>query len=377
MMSERGGMSRRSVLKMMAAASTAGAATGSWPAGRGFAAARLVVGAAYVGPKDDYGWNQGHAQGVAALKKIDGVKVVEEENVPETIQVQKTMESMINLDGATLIFATSFGYWDHMLKVAAKQPKVQFLHAGPTVWKEGMPTNAGSYNGYIDEAQYIAGIVAGYSSKSGKLGFVGAKPYPASLRNINSFTLGARTVNPKATTQVIFTGDWVLPVKEAEAVNSLADQGIDVVTCHVDSPKVVIETAERRGIHSSGYHVNQAVLAPKGYLTGAEWNWEKVYTDYVNWFGEGKSWPHIRRGGLKEGIVRNAPYGRPVSEKARKQADGAKAKFADGTFVIYKGPMKDNSGKTVIAAGKSYDRTDVWLESMNWLVEGVIGSTGS
>jgi basic membrane protein A len=370
------GISRRTVLKMIAAAGATGAAASlRVPSASG--AAALVVGAAYVGPKDDYGWNQGHAQGVAALKKIDGVKVVEEENVPETIQVQKTMESMVNLDGAGLIFATSFGYWEHMLKVAAKYPKVQFLHAAPTVWKEGMPANAGSYNGYIDEAQYIAGIVAGYTSKSGKLGFVGAKPYPASLRNINSFTLGARVVNPKATTQVIFTGDWVLPVKEAEAVNSLADQSIDVVTCHVDSPKVVIETAEKRGIYSSGYHVNQSALAPKGYLGGAEWNWEKVYTDYVKWLREGKSWPHLLRGGLKEGIVRNAPYGRPVSEKARKHADSARAKFMDGTFVIYKGPLKDNSGKTVIAAGKAHGQTDVWLESMDWLVEGVIGSTRS
>ncbi len=374
---EQGGISRRSVLKMIAAAGAAGAAAGQWPAGRAHGATKLVVGALYVGPKDDYGWNQGHAQGVAALKKLEGVKVVEEENVPETVQVQKSMESMITLDGATLIFATSFGYWEHMLKVAEKQPKVQFLHAGPTVWKEGMPKNAGSYNGYIDEAQYIAGIVAGHASKTGKLGFVGAKPYPASLRNINSFTLGARTVNPKATTQVIFTGDWVLPVKEAESVNSLADQGVDAVTCHVDSPKVVIETAERRGIFSAGYHVNQAVLAPKGYLTGAEWNWEKVYTDYVNWMRDGKSWPHLRRGGLHEGIVRNAPYGRAVSEKARQNAESAKARFMDGTFAIYKGPMKDNAGKTVIAAGKSHGQTDVWLESMDWLVEGVTGSTRS
>jgi basic membrane protein A and related proteins len=370
------GISRRAVLKMVAAAGASAATVSQWPR-RASSASRLVVGAAYVGPKDDYGWNQGHAQGVTAVKKIDGVKVVEEENVPETVQVQKTMESMISLDGASLIFATSFGYWEHMLKVAAKYPKVQFLHGGPTVWKEGMPTNAGSYNGFIDEAQYIAGIVAGYTSKTGKLGFVGAKPYPASLRNINSFTLGARTVNPKATTQVIFTGDWVLPVKEAEAVNSLADQGIDVVTCHVDSPKVVIETAEKRGIFSSGYHVNQSTLAPKGYLTGAEWNWEKVYTDYVNWLREGKSWPHMRRGGLRAGIVRNAPYGPAVSEKARKQADDAKAKFTDGSFAIYKGPMKDNTGKTVIPAGKSYDATDIWLESMDWLVDGVRGSTRS
>jgi len=139
----------------------------------------------------------------------------------------------------------------------------------------------------------------------------------------------------------------------------------------------VIETAEKRGIFSSGYHVNQSALAPKGYLTGAEWNWEKVYTDYVTWLREGKSWPHMRRGGLREGIVRNAPYGPAVGDKARKQADGATAKFKDGSFVIYKGPMKDNAGKTVIASGKSYDATDIWLESMDWLVEGVTGSTRS
>src|SRR3989442_7886126 len=113
------------------------------------------------------------------------------------------MESMISLDGASLIFATSFGYWEHMLKVAAKYPKVQFLHGGPTVWKEGMPTNAGSYNGFIDEAQYIAGIVAGHTSKAGRLGFVCAKPYPASLRHINILTLLVKNLKPKATTQGI------------------------------------------------------------------------------------------------------------------------------------------------------------------------------
>ena len=121
----------------------------------------------------------------------------------------------------------------------------------------------------------------------------------------------------------------MLPVKEAEAVNSLADQGVDVVTMHVDSPKVVVETAERRGIFSSGYHVDQSRLAPKGYLTGAVWNWPKVYTDYVNSLREGKSWPHMIRGGLKEGIVRNVPYGSAVSEETRKRADAANAKFSD------------------------------------------------
>jgi len=368
-------LSRRSILQIMAATGAAGAGAVAWPIGEAFAQRSIVCGAIYVGPKDDFGWNQGHAQGVAAIKKLANVKVVEEENVPETIEVQKSMESMINLDRAELIFATSFGYWEHMLKVAAKYPKVQFVHAGPTVWKEGMPQNAGSYNGFIDEAQYVSGVIAGATSKTGKLGFVGAKPYPAGLRNINSFTLGARTVNPNATTQVIFTGDWVLPVKEAEAVNSLADQGVDVVTMHVDSPKVVVETAERRGIFCSGYHVDQSSLAPKGYLTGAVWNWPKVYTDYVEWLRAGKSWPHMIRGGLKEGIVLNVPYGPAVSEDARKRGDAAKAKFMQGTFNIYKGPMKDNTGKQVIDASTEYDNRALWLEGMDWLVEGVIGST--
>jgi len=372
-MSYTGRFSRRELLGGVAASSSLLIA--GVPVTRAAAATKLVVGALYVGPKDDFGWNQAHAEGVAALKKLGSVSVIEEERVPETTEVQKSMESMVQLDNAGLIFATSFGYWEYMLKAAAKFPKVQFLHAAPTVWKDGMPTNAGSYNGYIDEAQYVAGIVAGHASKSGKLGFVAAKPYPASLRNINAFTLGARTVNPNATTQVIFTGDWVLPVKEAESVNTLADQGIEVVTCHVDSPKVVVETAEKRGLYSSGYHMNQAPLAPKGYLTGAEWNWQKVYTDYVNWLGEGKSWPHNLRGGLKEGIVRNSPYGSPVSEAARKNADAASAAFRTSDFKIFKGPMKSNDGKETIAAGTEYANSDLWLDSMNWLVEGVVGST--
>src|SRR5262249_49282837 len=189
-----------------------------------------TVGFIYVGSRDDYGYNQAHAQGAAALKKLPGVKVVEEEKVPETDAVEKTMESMINLDGATLLFPTSFGYYNpHMIKIAKKYPKLRFEHCGG-LWSEKDPANTGSYFGYIDEAQYISGIVAGYSTKSGKLGFVAAKPIPQVLRNINAFTLGAKLANPKATTQVIFTGDWSMPVKEAEATNSLIDQGVDVLT---------------------------------------------------------------------------------------------------------------------------------------------------
>ena len=170
------------------------------------------------------------------------------------------------------------------------------------------------------------------------------------LRNINAFTLGARSVDPKITTQVIFTGDWSLPVKEAEAANSLVDQGVDVLTCHVDSPKVIVETAERRGHLLCGYHANQATLAPKGYLTGAEWNWATVYTTHVQGRAmAGKPMPNFVRGGLTEGFVKMSPYGPAVSEAARKQADAVKAEMMKGDFAIFKGPLKDNTGKAVIA----------------------------
>jgi basic membrane protein A len=338
----------------------------------------ITVGFIYVGSQADYGYNQAHALGAAALKSMPGVKVIEEENVPETIAVQNTMESMINLDGAKLIFPTSFGYFDpHILTVAPKYPDVTILHAGGLYQEGKHPKNAGSYFGYIDEAQYIAGIVAGGTSKTGKLGFIAAKPIPQVLRNINSFTLGAQSVNPAITTQVIFTGDWAMPVKEAEAANSLIDQGIDVITMHVDSPKVIIEICERRGIFSSGYHADQSELAPKGYLTGAEWNWSKVYTDYVNLMREGKPLPHLLRGGIKEGVVKVSQYGPAVSLKTIALAEIAKAKFMTGDMIIYKGELKDNKGNIVIPAGTALPQTDIKLESMDYLVAGVIGNTGS
>ncbi len=326
------------------------------------AASETVVGFIYVGPRDDFGYNQAHAQGAVAVTKLSGVKVVEEEKVPETADVQKTMGSMITLDGATLLFPTSFGYFDpHVLKVATQYPKVTFLHAGGLYQEGKHPKNVGSYFGYIDEAQYLAGIVAGHTSRSGKLGFVAAKPIPQVLRNINAFTLGARTAKPQTTTQVIFTGDWSLPVKEAEATNSLVDQGIDVITCHVDSPKVVMETCERRGIFCSGYHASQAVLAPKGYLTGAEWNWEGVYTGFVKRFQAGEKIPNLTRGGLKEGMVRMSPYGAAVGETARQQAEAARAQLMAGTVVIFKGPLVSNTGTTLIPTGEQGFQTDLGL----------------
>jgi simple sugar transport system substrate-binding protein len=367
-------INRREMLQHIGMAGALGA-VGSLGARRADAADKLVVGVIYVGPRDDYGYNQAQAQAAAAIKKMPGVTVVEQEKVPETTDVQKTMASMIEQDGATLLFPTSFGYFDpHVLRMAEKYPKVRFAHCGG-LWTEGKhPKNVGSYFGYIDECEYLDGIVAGHVSKSKKLGFIAAKPIPQVLRNINAFTLGARSVDPKITTQLIITGDWALPVKEAEAANSLIDQGVDVLTCHVDSPKVVVETAERRGILVCGYHANQSALAPKGYLTGAEWNWITPYTTHVKDAMAGKPMVNFLRGGLKEEFVKTSAYGKPVPESARRNADAIKAQMMKGGgFVIFKGPLKDNTGKTVIDTGAQHQQTAVTLEQMNYLVEGVIG----
>jgi basic membrane protein A and related proteins len=365
-----GGISRRHLLQGSAAL-TLGSALGV----RAAIAAETTIGFIYVGSRDDYGYNQAHAQGAAALKNLPGLKVVEEEKVPETDAVEKTMESMINLDGAKLLFPTSFGYYNpHMIKMANKYPKLRFEHCGG-LWTEKDPKNAGSYFGYIDEAQHVAGIVAGYSTKSGKLGFVAAKPIPQVLRNINAFTLGAKLANPKVTTQVIFTGDWSMPVKEAEATNSLIDQGIDVLTCHVDGPKTVMENAARRGAMVCGYHVNQSPLAPKAYLTGAEWNWEALYPKFVKMMIAGETIPNFYRGGLKEAIVKVSPYGEMVSAEARKHAEDIKARLTASDYVIFKGPVSDNRGKIVIAAGTDRGQKDPELEKMDYLVDGVIGAT--
>jgi basic membrane protein A len=369
-MSHRTDTSRRQALASLSALSLAGLAP--------FAAraqTKLTVGVIYVGPKDDYGYNQAQAAAAAELKRLPGLKVVEEENVPETTAVQKSMTGMVAQDGAKLLFPTSFGYFDpHMLALSAKYPDVRFSHCGG-LWTEGKhPKNTGSFFGYIDECQYLNGVVAGHMSKSKKIGFVAAKPIPQVLRNINAFTMGARSVDPKITCTVIFTGEWSMPVKEAEATNSLADQGIDVFTMHVDGPKVIVETAAKRGKMVCGYHASQAKLAPNAYLTGAEWNWSTAYKTVVDAALAGKPHPNFLRGGLKEGYVKMSAYGPAVSDAAKKQADDIKAKMMAGAFDIFGGGLKDNKGAVVIPAGKTLKQTDLDLEKMNYLVEGVIGS---
>ncbi|CAN5125265.1 BMP family ABC transporter substrate-binding protein [soil metagenome] len=364
-------ISRRGLLKG-GAAGALGLASGLLPVDLARAAG-LTIGIVYVGPRDDFGWNQAHAVAAKALKAIPGVTVVEEENVPETDAVSKSMESMIKLDGATLVFATSFGYFDpFMLDMAKKYPKVEFRHAAG-LWTDKNPKNAGSYYGYLDQGHYVDGVAAGLATKSGKLGFVAAKPIGTVLLNINSFLLGARSVNPKASVQVIFTGEWSLPVREAESTNALVDAGCDVITCHVDSPKVVIQTAESRGVKTCGHNASQASLAPKGFITGSEYKWITIYSQFADTLAKGGTLPNFVRGGYDKDYVQNTAYGAGATPEAIKAADAAKADLK-ALKPIFVGPMKDNKGKEVIPAGKTYAPYDAWLEQTNFLVDGVVGS---
>ena len=360
--------SRRTLLK----AGAASLATAALPFGIARADTAVVLGIVYVGPKDDFGWNQAHATSVATLKSLPGITVVEEENVPETDAVSKSMESMINLDGANLILATSFGYYSpFVVELAKKYPDVQFRHAAPLWNKDKDPKNAGSYFPYLNQAHYVDGVAAGLSSASGKIGFVAAKPIPSVLSNINSVLLGARSVNPKATVQVIFTGDWSLPVREAEATNALVDAGCDLITCHVDSPKVVIQTAEGRGVKTCGHNASQAPLAPKGFVTGAEYKWETIYKQYADDIASGTPLPNFLVGGYNNDMLRNTAYGAGATPDAIKAADAAIAALKGG-FMIYKSGLKDNTGKVV--TDKDYDNYDPYLDGMNWLLDGVQGS---
>jgi simple sugar transport system substrate-binding protein len=365
-------ISRRSLLRA-GAVGAAGAALGFGPL-RAARAADLTVGIVYVGARDDFGWNQAHAVAIKALKEVSGVKVVEEENVPETDAVSKSMESMINLDGAGLILATSFGYYSpFVVDLAKKYPKVEFRHAAPLWNKDKDPKNAGSYFGYLNQGHYVDGVAAGLSTKTNKIGFVAAKPIASVLSNINSVLLGARSVNPKAIVQVIFTGDWSLPVREAEAANALVDAGCDVITCHVDGPKVVIETAEKRGVMSCGHNASQAPLAPKGFITGAEYKWETIYKGYAADLAAGKPLSNFTAGGYEVDFVRNSPFGAGCSAAGKTAALAAIEGLKAGK-PIYVGPLKDNkTGKVVI--DKTYGNLDPYLDKMDYLLEGVVGST--
>jgi basic membrane protein A and related proteins len=365
-------------------ASACAANTASNAAGGGATAGKpgtggTAIGFIFVGPKDDYGYNQAAYEGSQEVAKAFGnLKVLTAENVPEDDNATRIMEGMIS-QGAKIIFATSYGHKDPALKVAAAHPDVVVVQQGNIV--DGtMPANFGTYFGTVYEPVYLAGIVAGKTTKTNKLGYVYAFPIPQTLDNINAFELGAKSVNPAAKTYVVNTSSWCDPGKQKAAVDSLLAQGVDVISQHQDCTATVIKATEAAGKYTVGYHANAQAIAPKGWLTGSEWKWGPLYTKLVQKILDGgftgSEYNANFRVGLKTGDnpFVQSPYGPMVSEETKKLVDDARAKITKDSSP-FAGPIVDQSGKTVIPPGTVPDYKTI--ESINYFVDGVVGKIPS
>jgi basic membrane lipoprotein Med (substrate-binding protein (PBP1-ABC) superfamily) len=357
------------VVALVVLACGAPAAPGA-TSGEAASAEKFIVGALHVGAINDAGYNQAHHDGLEEMKAaVPGAELVEAENVPESADAERVMESMIQ-QGAKMIFPQSFGYLDPALNVAAKHPEVIFMH--PAGFK--LAPNLGTYWGNNFEAMYLGGIAAGAATKSGKLGFITAFPIPNILASVNAFHLGAKSVRPDVETTLVINGAWVDPVKEAAATNALADAGVDVVTMIVDSPITIVKTAEERGIFVVGFH--SAALkefAPKGWLTGVAYTWGPLYTRLVKSVQDG-TWKseHIR-GGIETDYVTMADFGPSVTAETQEAIKKAEEGLISGDLKIFAGPLKDNKGVERIPAGEAGGME--LLDTTDWLVEGVVGQT--
>ncbi|MUG66187.1 BMP family ABC transporter substrate-binding protein [Paenibacillus sp. 7541] len=353
-----------------AAPSPSGAAEGGEAAAPGTGGS--AIGFIFVGTKDDHGYNQAAYIGSEAVEQaFPDMKVLRSENVPETAEAERVMEQMIK-NGAKIIFPTSYGHLEPSLNVAKRHPDVAFFHQG------GLKTadNLGTYFGTIWEPNYLAGVTAAQMSKTGKLGFIVSVPIPQVLLNVNAFQLGAQSVNPDATTSVVFTGSWCDPGQQANAANSLIDAGADVLGQHQDCTKTVIETAERRGVMSVGYHTDASALAPEGWLTGSVWNWSDLFVDMtrtaIDGSFKGSIYDGKYRGMLKDDVVQLTDFGASVPEDVRTYVLEQKQAIIDGTLHPFAGPVKDQEGNVKIEEGAEPDAEE--LEATDYLVEGVIGS---
>ncbi len=330
---------------------------------------KLKVGFVTVGPASDWGYNYAHNQGrlylEARMANEATTSIVE--NIPESAELERVLEKMI-ADGTKLIFPTSYGYLDPALRVAARHPDVIFAHCGG--FKSA--SNLMTYFSYIHEPMYLSGMAAGRMTKTNKLGFVAAHPIPQVLRNINAFTLGARSVNPKATVNVVWTNNWYDPPTEAEAAKGLIKLGADVLTMHQDSPLTVVQTAESAGVFSVGYHADLHQFAPKGWLTGAMWDWGELYVRIAQSVKDGTWKTEQYRAGMDGGAVKIAPFGPAVPAEVQKEIRAMEEKIVKREFVPFQGPVKDRDGKERLARGQQPDFE--WMEKMDWFVEGVVGT---
>jgi basic membrane protein A len=325
----------------------------------------LKVAFVYVGPTGDAGWTYAHDEARKYMEKELGNQVETSfvESVAEGAGAEGIITELVK-DGNQLIFTTSFGYMNPTLKVAKKFPKVKFEHASGYKRLDNM----GTYFDRAYQGRYLTGMVAGLMTKSNLLGYVASFPIPEVIRGINAFTLGARDVNPKAKVKVVWVSSWYDPGKESEAANTMINMGADVVTQHTDSPGA-INAAEKNGVYAIGYHSDMSGYGPKAHLTATMHNWGPLYVAKAKSVLDGTWKSEDVWGGLGENALDLAPYNNQVPQTVRAVVDHSKSLIAKDKLHPFAGPIKDQSGRLRVLAGKSM--TDAEMLRMDWYVEGV------
>jgi simple sugar transport system substrate-binding protein len=332
------------------------------------AADPLKIAFVYVGPVGDGGWSFQHDQGRLAIEKEFGskIKTTYIESVPETADAERVIRQLA-VDGNQLIFTTSFGYMDPTIKVAKAFPKVHFVQA--TGYKTA--ANVGTYQTRFYEGAYLLGVLAGKLTKTNTLGFVGSFPVPEVVRNIDAYTMGAKSVNPKIKTKVVWVNTWYDPSKERQAAETLIAQGADMLAQNTDSPAVV-QVAEEKGVHAFGWDSDMAKYGHKAQLTANTENWGAFYRQVVKDQLAGTWKPEQTLWGIKENLVVLTPLNPSVPADVAKLFNEKKQEIVDGKLIPFAGPLKDNTGAVKVAAGTAIPVGD--LMGINWLVEGVDGS---
>ncbi|MBI4617873.1 MAG: BMP family ABC transporter substrate-binding protein [Planctomycetes bacterium] len=330
---------------------------------------KLKVAFVYVGPIGDAGWTYAHDQGRLAIEKeFPDVETACAENVPEGPEARSKIEQYAR-HGYRVVFTTSFGFMDPTQEVAKDYPDVLFMHCSG--YKRAK--NAGTYFGRMEEAWYLAGLVAGKTAGSGKIGYVTPFPIPEVIRFVNAFTLGAREANPNAEVRVVWIHSWFDPTKEKEAALSLIETGADLIVTGCDS-SAPLTAAQEKGKLAIGYDSDNRKAAPDAFLTAPIWNWGVVYTDFVRKVraGEIKDLSDFDWwGGMKEGVVALAPFSDKVGPEARTLVEKRTKDILAGTHKVFQGPVVRQDGSIAIPEGEAATQEE--LLTMRYFVQGVQG----
>ena len=327
-------------------------------------AKQITVGFIYVGPIGDHGWTYRHDIGRQDVQKHfgDKVKTIYLENVKYGPDAERAIRGMAQ-NGADIIFATSFGYMEPMLKVAKEFPNVKFEHA--TGYKQSK--NMASYGLRLYQARHVQGIIAGMMTKTNKICYVAAYPIPEVIREINTYYLGAKKMNPKVDIDVVWVNTWYDPPKEADAASVMIAEGCDMVAQHTDSP-APLQTAEKNGVLGFGQASDQMRFAPKAQLTATIDNWSPYYIKKVQAVIDGTWKTGDYFGHMNEDVVQMAPWANMPADVIT-EAEKIKKAITDGKYFAFTGPIKDNTGKLQLKAGEIAD--DGHLNSMMYYVEGI------